>query len=150
MNTIERFEQYYIPEPNSGCWLWTAALGKAGYGWFYYPPRNMVRAHVVAWELFRGPRNGLLLLHACDNPACVNPDHLRLGTQLENMRDRDARQRRKPPKGALNGRARVTEQLVAAIRSDPRPPRLVALDYPNIPFSTLKKIRNRQTWKHLP
>lgn len=148
--SLERFERSYIPEPNTGCWLWTGSLNATGYGYFYFPPRNMVHAHIAAWELFRGPRNGLHLLHSCDMACCVNPDHLRLGTHQENMVDREKRQRRAPPKGTMNGRATVTEDIVRAIRADPRPPRFVALDYPSIPWSTLQKIRNRQTWKHIP
>lgn len=146
---LERFERYYIPEPNSGCWLWMGSLCTKGYGWFYYPPRNMVRAHVVSYELHHGQRRSLYVLHSCDMPCCVNPEHLRLGTQLDNMQDREARHRRAPPLGTMNGRARVTEDVVHAIRADPRPPRLITLDYPGIPFSTLQKIRNRQTWKHI-
>jgi hypothetical protein len=150
MTLNERFEKYYIPEPNSGCWLWIGATTPKGYGQLYYPPRNMVRAHVVSYEIHKGKRYGLNVLHSCDVRCCVNPDHLRLGTQLENMKDREDRHRRAPPKGVLNGRASVTEADVAAIRADPRAPRFIVLDYPSIPFSTLQKIRNRQTWKHLP
>ena len=149
MTLKERFESKYIPEPMSGCWLWIASVSKKGYGWFYYPPRNMVAAHIVSWELYRGPRNGLSVLHHCDNPCCVNPDHLRLGTQQENVDDRERRQRRAPPKGTKNGRARLTEAQVLAIRADTRWPRFIAIDY-NTPTSTIKKIKGRRTWKHLP
>lgn len=148
MNLMERFEQYYIPEPNSGCWLWTASLSEKGYGWFYYPPRNMVQAHIVAYELFKGPRNGLHVRHCCDVRCCVNPDHLELGTHQDNMADRDARGRQYDRSGAKNGRAKLTEVQVLAIRADARWPRFVAADY-GVPLSTVKKIRQRVTWKHL-
>lgn len=146
---LERFERSYIPEPNSGCWLWELTCTPTGYGQFYYPPRNMVRAHVVAWELFRGDRQGLHVLHSCDLPCCVNPEHLRLGTHQENMKDRDIRQRRAPPKGIKNGRAKLTEADVIAIRADSRWPRFIAADY-NTPISTIKHIKYRLTWKHVP
>lgn len=146
---LERFERSYIPEPNSGCWLWLKSTSPFGHGWFYYPPRNMVRAHIASWELFRGPRNGLHVLHSCDVACCVNPDHLRLGTHQDNMDDREARHRRAPPKGTMNGRAQLTDEQVIAIRADTRRPRFIAHDY-KTPVSTIKKIKYRHTWKHLP
>jgi hypothetical protein len=145
-----RFERSYIPEPNSGCWLWLGAVTLAGYGQMYYPPQNMVRAHIVAWELYRGPRRGLHVLHNCDNPCCVNPDHLRLGTQQDNMDDREARHRRTPPAGERNGRATITEDTVCAIRADKRKAGVSYRDFSFMPRSTFQKIRNRQTWKHVP
>lgn len=146
---LQRFEWSYIPEPNSGCWLWLKSISETGYGWFYFPPRNMVAAHIASWELHRGTRKGLCVLHSCDTPCCVNPDHLRLGTYKDNADDRDKRQRRAPPKGIKNGRAKLTEARVLAIRADKRRPRFIARDY-NVPLSTVQKIRHRQTWKHLP
>lgn len=145
----ERLEQSCVPEPNSGCWLWLSALSDKNYGQLYAPPRNMVGAHIISYELHKGPRNGLHVLHSCDNSYCVNPEHLRLGTHQENMQDREARQRRAPPKGTLNGMAKLTEADVIAIRADPRWPRFIAKDW-NTPVSTIRKIKYRATWKHLP
>lgn len=144
----ERFERFYIPEPNSGCWLWIGAITPLGYGQFYYPPRNMVRAHVCSYEMYRGDRKGLCVLHNCDVRCCVNPDHLRLGTHQENMQDREDRHRRAPPKGMLNGRATVTNEIVIAIRADPRGPKQISRAY-NMPISTVQNIRHRHTWKHI-
>ena len=89
MTLRERFETKYIPEPNSGCWLWIGGLvGKTGYGEIHCRPHGVLRAHRVAWELYHNPvPKGFYVLHRCDVPSCVNPDHLFLGTQLENMRD---------------------------------------------------------------
>ena len=147
-STVERFERQYIPEPNSGCWLWTGSLSATGYGWLYAPPKNMVHAHTIAWEVYRGSRQGLHVLHTCDMPSCVNPEHLYLGTHQDNMRDRDTRQRRKPPKGVLNGRATFTEDDIKAIRADSRWPRFIAAAY-DVPVSTIKKIIYRQSWRHV-
>lgn len=70
------------------CWLWTGALMKGkGYGQFHWMGKTW-RAHKAAYTLFRGRvRKGRVLLHKCDTPHCVNPDHLRPGTQKSNVRD---------------------------------------------------------------
>ena len=82
-----RFHKKYIPEPMSGCWLWEGSANEDGYG--YISKKNIiVYAHRVSWELHRGPiPEGLCVLHTCDTPACVNPDHLWLGTHTDNVRD---------------------------------------------------------------
>ena len=76
----------------TGCWQWLGAT-HAGYGVFGFN-RQMMRAHRVSYELYVGPiPPGLSVLHRCDNPPCTNPDHLFVGTQLDNMRDMCAKGR---------------------------------------------------------
>ena len=83
----DRFERWFIPVPESGCWLWTGAYFEKGYGVFRFQYRNY-RAHRFAYELYKGQvPNDLFVLHKCDTPECVNPNHLFLGTQTDNIRD---------------------------------------------------------------
>lgn len=86
-------EQMYIPEPNSGCWLWLLATNANGYGVVHFRGASRL-AHRVSMLLFRGEvPDGMAVLHQCDTPSCVNPDHLRFGTMQDNQSDM-ARKRR--------------------------------------------------------
>ena len=97
----ERFAEYAFPEPNSGCWLWVGSLSPSGYGQIRVAKRGMGslrHASHVSLELNGSPRPGRLnALHACDNPPCVNPDHLFWGTQKDNMQDAKRKGRSVPP-----------------------------------------------------
>jgi hypothetical protein len=87
---LERFEQSYIPEPNSGCWLWLGYSPNGRYGAIRWRGKRVL-AHIVSYKLFRGRvRKGHVVDHLCHNTFCVNPDHLETKTQLENMRNSKA------------------------------------------------------------
>lgn len=91
----------YIENDDKGCWIWKGAQAGGGYGTFFFEGKQ-VPAHRRSWEIQNGPvPKGLWVLHKCDVRACVNPDHLFLGTRQDNMDDMKAkgRQSRKPSRG---------------------------------------------------
>ncbi|HXU04371.1 MAG TPA: HNH endonuclease [Polyangia bacterium] len=115
MTDVERFERHCAPEPNTGCTLWFGGSDVRGYGRFFLGGKVIVASR-AAWELARGPiPTGLWVLHHCDNPPCVNPDHLFLGTHTDNMRDCVAKGRFVRPNGPPANR-KLTEQSVRDIR----------------------------------
>ena len=135
---FERFGDKYIPEPNSGCWLWTAAYGRRGYG-LIWDGKRLAIAHRVSWEMHRGEiPAGLKVLHKCDVPPCVNPEHLFLGTQKDNVDDMLAKQR---------GRAKLTLDDVYNIRTDTRLQREIAADY-GVQSQQISRIKSRSRWSN--
>lgn len=93
MTRDEKIAKFWSNVDKTGdCWTWTAAT-RSGYGAFGFDGK-VQRAHRLAWELTRGPiPDGIIVMHACDNPPCVNPDHLRLGTNQDNSNDATERGR---------------------------------------------------------
>ncbi len=82
-------------EVGEGCWVWTGSRLRLGYGRIYSGVSNVVvQAHRASYEIHHGPiPDGMFVMHTCDNPPCVNPTHLRLGTPLENHGDMRAKGR---------------------------------------------------------
>lgn len=110
-----RFLEKCIPEPNTGCWLWIGSMWSGGYGQIRINNR-MRFAHRVSWEIHRGEIpdgdgfHGVCVLHKCDVRCCVNPDHLFLGTQQDNMDDMARKKRKVTRTGARNGMSKHPER----------------------------------------
>ena len=83
-----------IPEPNSGCHLWLLSLNSKGYANAKHNEPKITTAHRLAWAAANGPiPDGMLVCHKCDVRSCINPNHLWLGTDADNIADRDAKGR---------------------------------------------------------
>lgn len=135
---MERFWDKTEPEPNSGCWLWTGALKPEGYGTFNFQ-KKWYRAHRLAWELEIGPiPDGLCVLHKCDVPSCVNPDHLFLGTKADNTADMCR-------KGRHVGNRKLTWEQVAEIRASSEPQQSLA-DRFGVSQPAVSAVRTGRSW----
>lgn len=136
----------------NGCWIWTRTTCHFGYGSFYPFKQSHVRAHRYAYELAHGPiPDGLWVLHKCDNPPCVRPDHLYLGNAADNASDRVNRGRGTSgsqcwPKHRKRGEelpaSKVTEDIVRRIRAEHNPPLVT-----NQGLATRYGISKEQVWK---
>jgi len=142
-------EKRSVPEPNSGCWLWLGSFDDDGYGKGWGDGKSEY-AHRRSWKEHKGPiLDDLWVLHRCDNPACVNPDHLFLGTHQDNVDDKmhKGRAAGQPP-GELHWKAALTEDQVRMVEADPRRQSVIAAEY-GIRQTAVSKIKLHQTWKHL-
>lgn len=150
----QRFEEKFIPDPNSGCWLWIGSIDRIGYGQFkfgrQYAPNE--KAHRTAWKIYRGDiPHGMHVLHSCDVRCCVNPDHLRLGTHQDNMRDKMTRGRHRSVTGIEHHSAKVSDAQVIEMRRKAAVgvgQRALAREY-GLAKTTVKAIISRQTWRHV-
>lgn len=137
----------YVSAPNdSGCTEWTGLQDKDGYGLFAYEG-VMHRAHRVALRLsgVEVPKV-MMVCHRCDNPLCVNPDHLYVGTGKDNMRD--AKERNRLRIGSQNHFAKLNEDTVREILGSATPTTALARKY-GVSHGAIHLIRARKTWKHV-
>lgn len=138
---LERFNAKYSVTPS--CWIWKASFGSSGYGQFLLNGR-LQGAHRVSYLLFVGNiPEGLFVCHKCDNKACVNPNHLWLGTHAENMRDLHDKKLAKV--GEKHPMAKLAEKDVISIRNDRRKSTEIAKDFP-VTARTIRAIKSNKTW----
>jgi len=133
------------------CWLWTGA--KAEYGKFWHEGR-VVSAHRLVYEAMRGPiPDGILVCHHCDNPVCVNPDHLFLGTASANIDDmlQKGRQGYTGRRGVKNPKGKLHPYQIREIRikfSQGQSSSRLAKQY-GVNKSTINRIINGDLWSHV-
>ena len=133
----------------TGCWSWTGARGPQGYGFIKRKDGTQLRAHRVSYELAFGPiPPGLQVCHRCDNPPCVRPGHLFLGTARDNAADMVAKGRAARNVGEQNGSARLTRAQVAQIRAATEHNGHLAERFGVTP-SAIGLIKRRQRWTHV-
>lgn len=155
-----RFMNKFIPEPNSGCWLWIGSLSSKGYGVIRLG-NKAAYAHRISWEVHNDkiPRKEgssmICVLHKCDNTACVNPSHLFLGTRADNNVDKSKKGRASRLQGEINSNSKLTNEQVLLIR------KLGTLKGKahwtqktigkmfGISEHTVYLIKNLKSWKHL-
>lgn len=149
-----------IPEPNTGCWLFTGPVQENGYGYIVDPRKPFNRASAprlivprLICETVHGEKmpTGVVARHTCDNPPCINPAHLVPGTKKDNFDDAVRRNRWTPNLGTTNGRALVTEDQVREIRKTaPRGAKREAFGAQyGLSGSMVGKIVRRENWKHV-
>lgn len=152
---LERFEVKYIPEPNTGCWLWLGTYMGAGYGQWQTGGVKKY-SHRWAYEIYVGPiPDGQVVCHRCDNPACVNPAHLFVGSMRDNSLDMFRKGRcaltRNTRKGSKHGRSKLTEDQIANMRrlhASGMPYRDMAKTF-SVSVSLVGKIVTGTIWTHV-
>jgi HNH endonuclease len=137
-------------QKTDSCWIWTRSLDTHGYGQFGFRGKTRL-AHRLAWEINHGPIPvGLFVCHRCDNPRCVNPKHLFLGTNRDNLDDARAKGRLigKHTRGEAHPKARFTNNQICFIRSAKMTAEALSKQFGCF-VSTINKIRQKQTWRHI-
>lgn len=146
----ERFEAH-VKRKQRGCWPWTGSVDRHGYGRFRNASGYPELVHRAAWRFYRGADPGdQFVLHTCDNAACVNPNHLYLGTQQDNVDDMWARGGARPgvSRGERHGMAKLNESAVREIRASKETDRALAEKY-DVSRTQIYDIRKRRSWKHI-
>lgn len=154
-NTNEVQERFWIKvNKTQDCWEWTASKSPKGYGKFRMNSMDY-RSHILSlWSH----------LNECDNPSCVNPDHLWYGTAFDNMRDAYNKGRLdyalaqlnngRPRKGESNGNSKITEsqaiEILKVKKETGKGPKGLQEMFPNLTCRTIQELIYNQTWKHLP
>lgn len=154
---IYRFNCSYIKDDISGCWVWQGK-SRSGtsrkYGKIKVNGKNMP-AHRYSWELHNQQKipDGLFVMHKCDNPECVNPDHLSIGTASENMKDMVSKGRHISNlkiglRGEDAGNSKLTQKQALNIFNDSRSQRAIAKDF-GVTQAAVSLIKRKKTWRFI-
>lgn len=164
----ERFEEKFVRDP-SGCWLWTGAIGTHGYGVIGVGPHMVKTAHRISLLIYRGiDADENFVCHRCDVKACVNPDHLYVGTVKDNARDLmergnpyleirkhitsevETRRVKALPRGIKHHRsaAKINDDIALAIYRAQGSQQAIADEF-GLCQQTVSQIKRRKTWRHV-
>ena len=134
------------------CWEWVPSRWRLDYGLFRVSRERTVRAHRYSWSLANGDiPNGMIVCHHCDNPPCVRPSHLFLGTHQDNASDKQGKGRGRSGYGETQGLHKLTEEQIREIRARYAAgeyQRSLALEY-GVHFTNIGYIVRRETWAHV-
>ena len=160
---IDPMDRFFmqIDKKGTSCWMWTGTKSHNGYGVIGVNGKN-IRAHRFSWSVFNNKDipDGMVVMHSCDNPSCVNPEHLSIGTHYDNEADKVAKGRQARGEslskaqgnqkrcGEKNPRSKLTEDDVMAIMKDTDSQRIIAKKY-NVTQATINLIKTRRTWRHV-
>jgi len=150
----ERFWRFVDKKEESKCWEWLGQRLSNGYGRISLGAKSLGSegAHRVSWKLFNKADipEGMFVMHKCDNPSCVNPHHLSIGTPKENTQDMIAKGRKRTvsPKGEGNGKSLLNEEQVRLIRSSTLSHAAIARELGVSP-NCVRGVRIGRTWTHI-
>ena len=154
-----RFSLSWEVDPKTMCWNWMGYLNRGAkkqYGSIKIDGKS-VAAHRFSWEIYNGSKvpDGMIVMHNCDNPRCVNPDHLCIGTTQDNSDDKVKKNRqakglsfvnRKAANGSRNGLAKLTENQAKEIFNNTNSQRKIAERY-GVSQTVIHNIKSMKTWK---
>ena len=144
---LQKIEQSSIKLPESGCWIWMKSLNHMGYGKTCLGKGSNISAHRASYEEKYGKiPNGLMALHTCDIRCCVNPDHIFLGTQQDNMTDKVLKNRQS--NGEKHGMSKLTKEQAFEAKFGTEKSSLLAKKF-GCSAVTIRQIRSGMYWKHL-
>jgi len=150
MNDIERFYSHIDVKGGDDCWEWLIGKAKFGYGKFQVKGKPLL-AHRFMWELEQCEiPEGMCVLHRCDNPSCVNPRHLFLGTRQDNIKDMTTKGRSGHPLGELNPNSKLTKDDVIYIRKLFQAGFTlghISKRYDEVGYENICRIVNNKQWK---
>lgn len=139
---------------SESCWIWSGSKRPNGYGTIQRGGKNSptLLAHRVSCELHHGPiPRGCVVMHSCDNPSCVNPEHLLIGTHKDNTGDMDAKGRRVTiaPLGVQNGKSVLDDDKVRYIRQNPERSHAALARELGVGATTVRGVRIGRCWTHV-
>lgn len=141
-SATDRYWSYVVK--GGSCWGWSGAKTRGGYGDIHVNGK-MIKAHRFSYELHFGSiPDGMVVRHMCNNPECTNPDHLKIGTQADNMSD--AIESGRIARGGRHPNVKLSIDDILSIRNDSRTNRAIAAQY-KVDSSTISDIKNRKTWR---